>query len=220
MRLPGSISPDKKIVYLHIPKTAGTSINHHFRSILGHHNVGWLGIDFSVEDLKDAKKIEKYKVLGGHFGLRQAQDIPFPVTCLSTVREPVSRALSYYRYVLNMPSEKTRMGLCGDFAADLAGPFGSLISNQQCAFLGLQNAADPINALAQIHNLYVAPVECTQALLDGISAALNVETRPLGRENEGIGLLPQPDSVTFENLQSLVKKDRELYDGIVRESYK
>ncbi len=85
------LNPDDKIVYIHVPKTAGASVRVYFETLLGPENVGWLGRDFSYEGLAKGKNFEGFKVIGGHFTRSMAESIPFPKVYVSTVREPVNR---------------------------------------------------------------------------------------------------------------------------------
>ncbi|MBB4003061.1 sulfotransferase family 2 domain-containing protein [Aurantimonas endophytica] len=219
MRSIRPISADEKVVYLHIPKTAGTSINFYLRSIVGSDKVGWLGKEISLEDLSNQEKIEPFKVIGGHFNIEQAREIQFPVVYVSTLREPISRALSYYRYIMKIPSEVERLGLCGNFDEDVMHRFGEIVRDQQCAFFGIQMAEDPLRALLEIENTYVAPVERAQNLVDQLSAALGVTAAPLGRQNRGEGPTPDLSSEIYEVLRTVLVRDRALYDGLVHGKY-
>lgn len=84
----------EKAIFLHIPKTAGTSLKHFFSH---KYPAGACLIDPSDDLVLDAD-FDKYAFVAGHFDfdvIRRYRQPPFVVTCL---RNPVERALSAYHY--------------------------------------------------------------------------------------------------------------------------
>jgi hypothetical protein len=85
----------EKIVFIHIPKTAGTTLSaildsafskdaifpDHFR--IGHY---------------PATYIARHRLFHGHYGLQEAQYIPGPKKIFTVLRNPRSRIISQYRY--------------------------------------------------------------------------------------------------------------------------
>jgi len=95
------------ILYLHIPKAAGTTLNTILaqkflrRGVYTIHNT-----KTAVEELaglNDAKR-EKLQFVNGHFayGLHEALGRPFEY--ITMLREPVDRVVSHYYYVLRNPA--------------------------------------------------------------------------------------------------------------------
>jgi len=94
------IQPNDRIVNIHIPKTAGTTFNTILESLV------W-GFDRCTEwnfpELANDKleKIRQYHFFIGHFSYSLFSEIIFPkgFIGLTFLREPVSRTLSYLRFI-------------------------------------------------------------------------------------------------------------------------
>lgn len=183
MILPHKISETDKIIFLHIPKTAGTSVYHYFCGLFGHEQVGWLGINFGFADLQNASDFGRFKVIGGHITRDQASAIPFDKTFVSLVREPLGRALSYYSHMMGIPSEAQLLGLTGDINSDLNGLFGRHIQNQQCAFLGLGTEKGAARKFSDDGKTGIAEISDADKLLGYIAETLGREHLPMPREN-------------------------------------
>lgn len=89
-------------MFLHIPKASGTSACEFFERAYGREKVGWLGRDFNKNDLLNGVPgvFDQYKVVGGHFSFGLARGIPGKKIYVSLYRDPVSRVISLYRYIL------------------------------------------------------------------------------------------------------------------------
>jgi hypothetical protein len=203
-----------KIIFLHIPKTAGTSVYHYFCQLLGHERVGWLGVDFGLSDLEEASDFDRFKVIGGHFTRDQASNIPFDKTFISLVREPISRAESYYRHIMSIPAEAEILGLTGDIDNDLNSQFGQHIANQQCAFLGLGTEKGAANKLIDDGRTGLAEYSSADKLLAYISDKLEMYHLPFPREN----VRPfEPISISYksrEYLRTILREDCSLFTRV------
>jgi len=87
-----------KIVFLHIPKTAGQSIHHGLERAFGSENVAPVRVNehwplYSLEDLK------KYQVLSGHLDWAMTDFFPNPKIVFTVLREPLERISSLYLYL-------------------------------------------------------------------------------------------------------------------------
>ena len=90
------IAPDFPIAYLHIPRTAGTSLSkmlaEHWRKVV---------LISTWEELSKFPKsqIEKALLVSGHFRAFQLEDPTFDrFRVLTVLRDPLARAISSYRY--------------------------------------------------------------------------------------------------------------------------
>ncbi len=87
------------LVFIHIPKTAGTSFKHRLLAEYGSSGVGMV---YRVEDRSAALKAtlnQDVKAVSGHFGmgeLETAIDKSRPIRLYTLVREPVAQTVSHF----------------------------------------------------------------------------------------------------------------------------
>lgn len=206
MIVPHAVSEADRIVFLHIPKTAGTSTANCFIDMFGPSQVGWMGVNFPFEDLADGDKLKRFRVIGGHFTKAQTANWRFPAVHVSVVREPVARVLSYYQHILNTPGEAEQLGITGDLDADLNDGFGAMVKNQQSAFLdysGGELSDDGRMGVCRMHDL--------PALLAFLARKLNIGARrlPVLNVRRGPGL--SIGTATRDSISRLTKRDARLY---------
>ena len=79
------ISPNGKMAFVHVPKTGGTSIEHHLKTI------GWSGLS--------RPPYKKKHHVGFHYIKQYNEQLESAVTI---VRNPVDFAISYYRFFWNL----------------------------------------------------------------------------------------------------------------------
>ena len=99
----------KTVIFLHVPKAAGTTLCDIFlrqykaKTI---HLLDGANFDQTQEDFKRLPLAEKapIKVLMGHmyFGLHEY--LPTPATYVTMLRNPIDRIVSYYHFVERLPS--------------------------------------------------------------------------------------------------------------------
>lgn len=85
----------RRIVFLHIPKTAGTTVRQalygNFGSADTFPDTNWIGH-------YPANVISKYRLFAGHFTMHDIEHVPAPKHVFTILREPRQRIVSYYRY--------------------------------------------------------------------------------------------------------------------------
>lgn len=98
----GRVILDKRLVFLHIAKTAGTSLVAHLRHLLPEGSVLSHGdfLDLPNEDLS-LEKMEGYQVLSGHFGYSHIQSYLPNSHSVTFLRDPVERVLSFYKFCMH-----------------------------------------------------------------------------------------------------------------------
>jgi hypothetical protein len=147
-----------ELVFLHIPKTAGTSQQTMFNDYYGRDNVFWIGRDCDPDIRRyPAAAVSGHSVVGGHKRLA-FYPAALDVLYCALVRDPVERAISLFGYYTQPAlaisereqliraghiKEWGRRGLDPDSMADSirnCRPFRREISNYQCRYLSRTRA--------------------------------------------------------------------------------
>ncbi|HEY2481347.1 MAG TPA: hypothetical protein VGI30_04000 [Caulobacteraceae bacterium] len=85
------------IVFLHVPKTAGTSLANMLAAHFAPERI-YLPEPYGELSSRSADELAAFDFIYGHFDWSQLEAIPGPKKIVSLLREPVSRALSLYWY--------------------------------------------------------------------------------------------------------------------------
>lgn len=105
---PGPISLSRRVVFLHVAKTAGTSIVHFFRerlpagSICSHGD--FLGFPQHRPDFQH--QLRQYQFVSGHFGYIDVADLLRDSYSFTFLRDPVDRVLSLYKFCMHPDMQK------------------------------------------------------------------------------------------------------------------
>lgn len=86
-----------RIVFLHIPKTAGSSFHHLITSRYDEEDI--CPIRFNKITSLSLAEVVSYRVFSGHFDLASCNLIPGDLRIVTFLREPVSRLASLYNYL-------------------------------------------------------------------------------------------------------------------------
>lgn len=97
------------IIFVHIPKAAGTTLNKILARQYGRQRVFAIKAGMEGRSLQDLEQMpaaqrQNLKVLRGHFNFGLHDLLPQPSTYITLLRNPVDRALSHYYYVLKFPT--------------------------------------------------------------------------------------------------------------------
>ena len=87
---------DRKLVFLHLPKTGGTTLHHHFASHFAPNEV--CPERFSRLHRMDPAEMPRYRFFSGHYNMQQVGLIPGPLFTVTVLRDPVERVLSNYYF--------------------------------------------------------------------------------------------------------------------------
>jgi Sulfotransferase family len=222
-----------KFVYLHIPKSAGTTHRQHLNKLFGDQLL-WYGQHTDSAKF-DADEAESFFSLGGH---RQVSFFPESLNALytSVVRDPLSRAGSYYSYRVN-PSD--RSDAAGQKKLDLAtetwrsqgmdpdslvnsieqcDTFREHITNYQCAYLSrYEPTLDGVLKTFSEGNFVVGDFASLHLFYNFFHKTLmfpNILTTPsnISRGQHSSRALSEPGAVDL--IRELNTEDQRLYDYI------
>ncbi len=86
----------RRLIFLHLPKTGGTSIHNQLVAAVPRERIfPWR---FSHEAQQHAARAPDYQVFSGHFRASDFADLPGEVLRFTILREPVARLLSFYHF--------------------------------------------------------------------------------------------------------------------------
>ncbi|MDP1383243.1 sulfotransferase family 2 domain-containing protein [Priestia megaterium] len=98
----------KIILSLHIPKTAGSTLNNILDNLFTlHEKVNYYGGDYDIfiNNLKSlTKDNDTLKCINGHFRFGIHEQIQRPFTYITMLRHPVERVISTYYYIRRVPA--------------------------------------------------------------------------------------------------------------------
>jgi len=110
-RLRGIIGQRPRIIFIHIPKTAGTTVRAHLRACIGSNSSGRaVGLtDIPFEDAPDPSRLDSAlsaPLVHGHMGWESVARIdPGNAFTFTFLRDPQSRLRSLYRDLARYPSQ-------------------------------------------------------------------------------------------------------------------
>jgi hypothetical protein len=89
---------DTRVVFLHIPKTAGQSVHAGLIQLFGADSVSKVRVN---EDLLllSLEEIKRSRVFSGHFDWSMLDCVPYPKFVFTILREPTERILSFYFFL-------------------------------------------------------------------------------------------------------------------------
>jgi hypothetical protein len=98
------------VIFLHIPKAAGTTLNHIIKQNCGTNDVYSIhrGIFDGEDDIEVFKRLSperraQIRLLTGHLPFGLHEYLPGPATYFTLLREPIDRVISFYYYVRQNP---------------------------------------------------------------------------------------------------------------------
>jgi hypothetical protein len=137
---PQAVSLPKRVLFLHIAKTAGTSIVHFFRQRLPAQSICSHGdfLHYPAGRVQFQAKLLEHQFISGHFGYRQIAPLLADSYSFTFLRDPVDRVLSFYNFCQN-PDMQQRfpvaraardLGLA-DFISSTLPEVSEILDNQQ-----------------------------------------------------------------------------------------
>ncbi|WP_417655388.1 sulfotransferase family 2 domain-containing protein [Pseudoalteromonas atlantica] len=222
--------PKSVLVYIHIPKTAGTFLR-----------TAWLKKNVSnyfwsdenkkyplVKDLEESYIVaSSFEMLGGHLPLSTFLKFPTlqPRIFLNVLREPIARIISFYNHIKNNdPSHPLHKEVNSHTLYELLmkeGAFYKMILNEQVRYLVSQDVTnfkesdlliigrqDKLNDFIETVN-NIAGLEYNPDILDGIKSNS-------GAENYEKDIASQKDfTKALEVLKEITKAEKKLFNELI-----
>lgn len=138
-----NIEDDSVVIFLHIPKTAGTTLRHIIQSQFQPNNV-FEFYHLRTQPPKVRKGIEKYnnfseaqkrsiRFVSGHVGFGLHEFLQRPCSYITVLRDPVERVVSYYYFLLRTQNSIVENKTLEDFIQT----YGGVHNSMSCYLSGL-----------------------------------------------------------------------------------
>ena len=85
-----------RLVFLHVPRTGGTTLHHHLAAHFAPHEI--CPERFSRLEKYSPDQLEKWRFFSGHFNADEIRRIPGPLFIVTILRNPIERLLSNYYF--------------------------------------------------------------------------------------------------------------------------
>jgi tRNA (mo5U34)-methyltransferase len=212
------IDSRSRFVFLHIPKTAGSSIIAFFQDVFGRDAVWAHGQNFEISEL--TRDIPPHiRMICGHFRLSDVDWLlPSDFQYLSIVRDPIERITSYHEFVLATTGHPDQAHLpTSDINVNLEQSelFRSTMQDQQARFLSADGTAGSVRNLVERGMLSLATInEIGQFIREVCDRAGIPYSSGPGRENVSERMRPTLEAESDQLLEALTVQDRELYDYV------
>lgn len=100
----GAITAAEAVIFLHVPKTAGTTLNRLIEweyDLFEMYSVDPVLFRWSAEHLRKLSKerLRKIRVFKGHIGFGVHEILPQPATYITVLRDPIERTLSAFYFM-------------------------------------------------------------------------------------------------------------------------
>jgi hypothetical protein len=232
--------PHKKIIFLHIAKTAGTSVVEFFRErftpaeIISHGDF----MQYCHSEPIPAQIIERCRFVSGHFGYSQVADYLDKTYSFTFLRDPLDRILSFYRFCMNEDMQQNfavaraarDLGLEGFMRSDLP-EVVEMLDNQQTWQLARMYWTEDREALSHLtpdqlldmakdHLLNLSYVGLTETFDEDLQHILRDLKLDDSARIPRVLRTPRPvrleelSAVTIKQLRSRMALDMQLYEFV------
>jgi len=141
---------DPILIFIHIPKTGGSSMRQYFFRNFGRENVFWHGHGPLANGLlqptaerEGIEHFDRFKLIGGHFnfGNKVIRAIRRPKIFAAVLRRPVERVVSHFEYVQRKPEHPLHSTSDLETTLRERMQFHTAETNAQCRFAAKATSA-------------------------------------------------------------------------------
>jgi hypothetical protein len=207
-----------KLVFLHIEKSAGTSLREFFYSFYGKNNVFWHGIKPEYD-----KTMLSHFVVGGHRQyLTYDERVRSNAIFLAIVREPVSRVVSLYNYLVRYECDNWSRHKGFDSSSLKStifncSAFRRAVSNAQCRYLCGGESFNKVTEFIGSGNYFVGSMDHLASFEMELKERLGAKSESIEKHNvgdKGYHETIDIDDQVISEIKSLVEEDDKLFNYI------
>ena len=166
----------KKLLFVHIPKTGGLSLNSELTNVFGAQKCIRFGDHESVEKFKthlSITELKEYAYIVGYLPLNEfrAKGIDYPAAAI--LRNPIDRLLSMYNY-LNQSDHPDHIQLKFEAIDNFIDYIlnNDIYNNIQCQFIGGEKEHETSIDVVKNELIYVAPLPFLKDMIETLSQIL------------------------------------------------
>lgn len=207
------------LIFIHIPKTAGTSVYNALWRVASDKLAWYSGpetrpqIFFSMPNVRNS-----IRIYGGHFGYGQIRNfLSADDKVYSVIRDPVERVFSHFNHIavrdLQHPFHDQIKGRSIIDASRVCPQFARDITNNQCWFLSGSRKFEDACRIINEDDINVYDISQVNRLVEHIARECEIPDTPkVAVDNAGkIGYTSQITKEEKEFVINLNKEDRKLF---------
>lgn len=211
-------SPSERplLVFVHMPKAAGTTFRAFLNKSFGRDSVRWIRKTTPFDPAVDS--LDGYAAFGGHAHLPRMQKMSAGrnAVYVAIVRDPLSRMLSQFNYVRQRPEHTL---YCGDDIRAALTPgtkFYEASQNFQCRYLSGRADFNAVRRIIGKERVLIGAVEALDQLIDRVCEIWDVKPSKLKTLNSGSSSYREQFMVdeALEFKDAHLKEDAKLYEFI------
>lgn len=223
MPLPVSSKSQRKLAFIHIPKTAGTAIRLALEKGIGNNRVFSMGYHCTVDEWYKTlppDALQDYSVIHGHTPRNSFNRFSSEFQFSTVIRDPIERTASFYNFMLNRrPDSRLSERLKGKtlFQAVTSVPrFQERIENEQCRYIAEDgSAASALNEI-KASNWIVRTNDEIELFMEDVSNCFDWKLPSIERVNTGSkgymdSLLGEE---TIKAIRELTEEDTKLFNAV------
>jgi hypothetical protein len=214
---------DNRILFLHIPKTAGISLFSALASAVGEDRAIRFASDTQPEReaflrMSD-EELRRYRLISGHFQLAFFLRKPIGDYQIVTVlRDPVDRVLSAFFFMKTSKSHPRNEEFAAMELSEFVAGSDRDLTNRQCIALAGSESFQSAREAIDRYRVLAAPMDYVDDFCRMLERRLRVGPLSLKHENQTAFRLrvDEISSALRSRLEALTEEDRRLYEYVRR----